>query len=236
MTSSTQEVRILCADDQKIVRDTVKVLLEQLGLVVRCVESGRRCLEEFRRSTYDFVLVNYEMPDMGGGEVLDALADRMPPQALGLMSAYPEGKVFQRIPRELVGGFLGKPFTAPALRKFLRSRLPCLPPSLMVASHDSLALKLYEKMLANDFQLGTYARPSDALEAARNSVKAVVILDLPGDSVPPEADLLRSEEIPVILLCGERVPPSRFEKYGEVISYPVQKGALVDKVRRAMQS
>ena len=77
MTARPRRARILCVDDDRLVRETLTILVEQLGLQVQCVSSGRECIDqvESQPDAYDLVLVNYDMPEMGGAEVVRQLLE-----------------------------------------------------------------------------------------------------------------------------------------------------------------
>ena len=66
--------RLLVADDNKVNRLLLTRSLEQQGHSVALAEDGRVALELLRREPFDLLLLDIEMPQMNGFEVLEQLA------------------------------------------------------------------------------------------------------------------------------------------------------------------
>jgi class 3 adenylate cyclase/predicted nucleic acid-binding protein len=65
---------LLVVDDNRVNRLLLGRALEQLGHTVTFAENGRQALEALRRRPVDLVLLDIEMPEMDGYQVLEALA------------------------------------------------------------------------------------------------------------------------------------------------------------------
>jgi adenylate cyclase len=65
---------LLVVDDNRVNRLLLGRALEQLGHTVTFAENGRDALATLRQRTVDLVLLDIEMPEMNGYEVLEALA------------------------------------------------------------------------------------------------------------------------------------------------------------------
>jgi class 3 adenylate cyclase len=65
--------RLLVVDDNKVNRLLLTRSLEQQGHTVDSAENGRVALEKLRRERYDLVLLDMEMPEMNGFQVLEQL-------------------------------------------------------------------------------------------------------------------------------------------------------------------
>ena len=74
--------RLLVVDDNKVNRLLLKRNLELQGHRVAVAENGRVALEMLRREPYDLVLLDIEMPEMDGFEVLAAI--KADPELRGL--------------------------------------------------------------------------------------------------------------------------------------------------------
>ena len=66
--------RLLVVDDNKVNRLLLGRGLEQQGHQVDFAENGRQALEMLQRGGFDLVLLDIEMPEMNGYQVLEALA------------------------------------------------------------------------------------------------------------------------------------------------------------------
>jgi class 3 adenylate cyclase len=66
--------RLLVVDDNRVNRLLLGRALEQLGHTVIFAENGREALESLRKQRVDLVLLDIEMPEMDGYQVLAALA------------------------------------------------------------------------------------------------------------------------------------------------------------------
>ena len=64
---------LLVVDDNRVNRLLLGRALEQLGHTVTFAENGRQALEALRQRPVDLVLLDIEMPEMDGYEVLEAL-------------------------------------------------------------------------------------------------------------------------------------------------------------------
>ena len=88
MSGRRQKPRTLVIDDEQLVANFVEELLIDEGFVVEAVLSGREGRDRLRNNEYDLVVVDKNLPDMSG---LDLLAEvrRLRPQArVVLVTAY----------------------------------------------------------------------------------------------------------------------------------------------------
>ena len=65
---------LLVVDDNRVNRLLLGRSLEQLGYAVSFAENGRDALDVLRRERVDLVLLDIEMPEMDGYQVLQALS------------------------------------------------------------------------------------------------------------------------------------------------------------------
>src|SRR5262245_44306039 len=67
--------RVLVVDDEKVIREILSDFLTMEGYVVRTVEDGEAALRELQRRSYNLVISDLKMPNMGGLELLEKIAD-----------------------------------------------------------------------------------------------------------------------------------------------------------------
>ena len=70
-------MRILLADDQNEIRALVARQLELLGHHVVAVRNGQEALKTLELETFDAVLLDEEMPILGGVQAARAIRDRV---------------------------------------------------------------------------------------------------------------------------------------------------------------
>ncbi len=73
VNASLTPARLLVVDDNKVNRLLLKRNLDLLGHHVSLAENGRVALEMLRREAYDLLLLDIEMPEMDGFQVLEEL-------------------------------------------------------------------------------------------------------------------------------------------------------------------
>jgi len=72
MKSAKEPGHLLIVDDNKVNRILLARGLEQQGHTTETAENGRQALEMLKRGIYDLVLLDIEMPEMNGFQVLEA--------------------------------------------------------------------------------------------------------------------------------------------------------------------
>src|ERR1041385_742613 len=67
--------RVLVVDDEKVIREILSDFLTMEGYIVRTVEDGEAALRELQRRTYNMVISDLKMPNMGGLQLLEKIAE-----------------------------------------------------------------------------------------------------------------------------------------------------------------
>jgi PAS domain S-box-containing protein len=104
----------LVVDDEPVVQQTVRAVLERGGFTVLMAGSGDRALSVVRERgrELDLVLLDLVMPGMDGVETLDRLRELRPDLPVAICSGYDDSQVAPRFAGRKVQGFVKKPFTA----------------------------------------------------------------------------------------------------------------------------
>ena len=111
--------RILLVDDQSSVREAISLLLSLDEHTVVEAGNGAEALELFRRSQFDLVITDFEMPKMKGNELAAKIKQLRPAQPILMITAYAEQIGDSDNP---VDALLNKPFQLEDLRQAI-SRL-----------------------------------------------------------------------------------------------------------------
>lgn len=101
-------LRILLVDDEALVRAGTAMMLDELGHVVIEAGSGKQGLELLTEDgAIDFLITDFNMPDMDGMEMIDLARKSRPEICVVLMTGYEADD-----PRfaQLDATSLGKPF------------------------------------------------------------------------------------------------------------------------------
>ena len=69
---------ILVAEDERASGEYLKLLLEEMGYVVRLTENGVEALLALEAGSFDLVVTDLRMPSMDGFELLTHLGQRWP--------------------------------------------------------------------------------------------------------------------------------------------------------------
>jgi CheY-like chemotaxis protein len=112
-------------DDQDIIINVGKEMLNALGYKVLLAKSGKEALEVFEKNKekIDLVILDMIMPVMSGGEVYNMLKNISPQIKVILSSGYSmEGQAAEILKRGC-NGFIQKPFNIGDLSKKIREGL-----------------------------------------------------------------------------------------------------------------
>ncbi len=104
--------RILVVDDDQITRQAVSSALKKVHLKVTCVDNAARALQEARRSRFDAILLDIEIPDTNGFKLCSRLRSLPQYQRTPIIFLTAHGDFEQRTESVLHGGddFMTKPF------------------------------------------------------------------------------------------------------------------------------
>jgi putative two-component system response regulator len=115
--------RVMVVDDDPEIRKLLQKLLTPAGYTVEEVDSGSSALERIRSDPPDLVLLDLQLPDLSGHNVLEEIrhdpATRLLPVVMLTGYATREEKI--RATREGVSDFLAKPFSVEELLPRVRS-------------------------------------------------------------------------------------------------------------------
>ena len=116
---------VLVVDDEEVVREVTKELLERIGLDVLTAADGVEAIEVFceHRERIVLVLLDMTMPRMDGEETFRELRQLDSQVHVILTSGYNEQDATNRFVGERLAGFLQKPFTMQDLESKLRAAL-----------------------------------------------------------------------------------------------------------------
>jgi CheY-like chemotaxis protein len=116
---------ILLVDDEKMILEVSRELLESLGYRVYAAGSGREAVAVYmeKKGEIDLVILDMVMPGMSGGETFDRLREINPEIKVLLASGYSIEGQAQDILGRGCNGFIQKPFKREELSRSVREVL-----------------------------------------------------------------------------------------------------------------
>jgi two-component system cell cycle sensor histidine kinase/response regulator CckA len=119
------EETILLVDDEAMILDVGRQMLEKMGYKVITADSGKTALDIYRKKRDDISLVILDiiMPGMGGGETYDKMKKVNPDVRVLLSSGYSIDGEATEILKRGCNGFIQKPFSVSGLSLKLREIL-----------------------------------------------------------------------------------------------------------------
>jgi DNA-binding response OmpR family regulator len=154
------DVRVLVADDEKLLADTIAVGLRRLAMAVDVAYEGGQAIEKIQVNRYDVAVLDRDMPGGTGDDVCRWIAERRLTTRVLLLTA--AVGVYDRVEGLSLGAddYLTKPFAFAELvarvQALARRTAPALPPVLerdgvvvdiatRTASRDGRSLELTNK-------------------------------------------------------------------------------------------
>ncbi len=122
--------RILLVDDEGFLRDTVRLLLVQIGYRVVEANNGAEALGLFARGHFDLVMTDYEMPFLKGNELAARIRRMAPRQPILMMTGFGHSAS----PDNPVDAVIRKPLDFAALRVLLEELLNAVEGNLAQSS------------------------------------------------------------------------------------------------------
>ena len=118
MIQKHKPLRVLVVDDEPVACEWLKRALIMDGHAVEIARSGKAALVLFEEGVFDLVILDYEMPDMKGDELVMLIKALAPTQPVAMVTAYPEKLVGALT--ENIDLMISKPFDARELQNSIR--------------------------------------------------------------------------------------------------------------------
>jgi len=101
--------KILIADDEKTIRESLKQILSEEGYETDTAEDGQEALNKIQNTDFDVVLTDIKMPNVDGMELLEKATQLSPNTFFIIMTAYASVKTAVDAMREGAYDYLIKP-------------------------------------------------------------------------------------------------------------------------------
>jgi PAS domain S-box-containing protein len=100
---------ILIVDDDEDTRGSLSLILEKKGYEIEAAGTGREALEKAKERCFNVALLDLQLPDMGGIELLASLKKMHPAMALLMVTGHASLKSAIQVMDEGAAGYLTKP-------------------------------------------------------------------------------------------------------------------------------
>jgi DNA-binding NtrC family response regulator len=105
----------LIVDDDPQVRNTLTSILEGVGYLVETAENGKEAINMCENTPFDVALIDIELPDIKGTELLRILKEKQPRMVRIIITGHPSIENAAKSVNEKADGYVLKPFNVPEL-------------------------------------------------------------------------------------------------------------------------
>jgi two-component system nitrogen regulation response regulator NtrX len=81
-------MKVLIIDDEKNIRSSLSRFLELQGISAESAETGKECLEQVHKNSFDCILLDLKLPDLDGIQVLERIREMDPFVPVILLTAH----------------------------------------------------------------------------------------------------------------------------------------------------
>lgn len=117
-------MRILVVEDDKLLNWSLVQSLSKSGFEVRPTSCGLDAVEEFRKTNFDIILLDYQLPDVNGLEVARQVRIVQPRVTVFLLTAFQRSEL--AVDEGLIDGYFNKPIDLNQLCRTLK-KIPGAP-------------------------------------------------------------------------------------------------------------
>ena len=113
-------MKILVVDDEGIVLDSCKRVLEAEGFEVYLVPSADKALEAIKKDDFGLLLIDVKMPEHDGMYLMGEVKEKWPDIPIIVMSGYHTTETVEQAAKMGATSFIAKPFTPDELLETVR--------------------------------------------------------------------------------------------------------------------
>ncbi|HYE74407.1 MAG TPA: sigma-54 dependent transcriptional regulator [Blastocatellia bacterium] len=157
--------KLLIADDERSMRELLDLVFRREGHQVTVVSNGREALEAMQRGSFELLITDVKMPDVGGIELLRAVREQAPEMMVIMMTAFATINSAREAFKLGADDFIQKPFDVDEFKLIVRNAL------------EKLGLKQENALLKRELQkrgqLGDIIGRSPQMQAVYQMVETV---------------------------------------------------------------
>ena len=119
--SPAETISILVVDDERSMRDFLKILLQKEGYQVTAAQNGEAALECLDGEEFDLVISDIRMPGMGGLELLEAIKERCHELPVIMITAFASPDDAVMAMKNGAFDYISKPFNVDEIKSVIES-------------------------------------------------------------------------------------------------------------------
>jgi DNA-binding NtrC family response regulator len=108
-------INTLIVDDDQEVRNTLISILESESYLVETAENGKKAIQMCEKTPFDIALIDIELPDIKGTELLHILNEKQPKMVRIIITGHPSIENAAKSVNEKADAYIMKPFDVPEL-------------------------------------------------------------------------------------------------------------------------
>jgi two-component system, NtrC family, response regulator PilR len=134
---------ILVVDDERSMRDFLKILLSREGYDVTLATSGEDALDTLQRMNFDLVITDIKMKDVDGLDVLKRTKEISPESIVILISAFATAETAVQAMKEGAYDYIPKPFKVREFKRIIREALQSRRPAPLEEEEEGTKYRLH---------------------------------------------------------------------------------------------
>lgn len=116
-----EKISILVVDDERSMRDFLKILLQKGGYTVVTAHNGENALECLASQEFDLIISDIRMPGMGGLELLGAVKEQNPDLPVIMITAFASPDDAVQAMKNGAFDYISKPFNVDEIKSVIES-------------------------------------------------------------------------------------------------------------------
>jgi DNA-binding NtrC family response regulator len=108
-------INTIVVDDDQEIRKMLVSILECVGYLVETAENGKKAIQMCEKTPFDIALIDIELPDIKGTELLHILNEKRPRMLKIIITGHPSIENAAESVNEQADGYIMKPFNVQEL-------------------------------------------------------------------------------------------------------------------------
>ena len=112
--------KVLVIDDEHMMLDAIKTILEEMGHRVECFSSSAEGEKSALENDFDLILTDLRIPEKNGAEVTETVLKKKPDAKVLIITGHPHDPLAKRALDAGAKGLVKKPFDIGKILEYLK--------------------------------------------------------------------------------------------------------------------